>query len=73
MDPRSRLLAWSLYFLGVPVPRVYTRRVDLSALAFSLSSHRHSCISLLFLALVLSLNNKQKKLDLNLIYENNQN
>jgi hypothetical protein len=45
----SRLLTSSL-FLGVPVPRgtVYARRVDHSASAFSLSSHRHSYVSFLF-------------------------
>ncbi len=47
----SRLLTSSLS-LGVPDTSppsnpVYTRRVDPSALAFSLSSHRHSYISLL--------------------------
>jgi hypothetical protein len=31
-----------------PRNTVYVRRVDLSSLAFSLSSHRHSYISLLF-------------------------
>jgi hypothetical protein len=45
----SRLLNSSLS-VDVPVPRatLYVRRVDLSALAFRLSSHRHSYISLLF-------------------------
>ncbi len=43
----SRLLTSSLS-LGVPVPHVYARRVDPSALTFSLSSHRHSYVSLLF-------------------------
>jgi hypothetical protein len=33
---------------SLPHNPVYARRVDPSALAFSLSSHRHSCISLSF-------------------------
>jgi hypothetical protein len=47
----SRLLTSSLS-LGVPVPRatqcVYARSVDSSPLGFSLSSHRHSYIGLVF-------------------------
>ncbi len=49
LSQTSRLLTSSLS-LGVPVPHnpVYVRRVDPSALALSLSLHRHSYISILF-------------------------
>ena len=38
---------------------MYVSRVDASTLAFSLSLHRHSYISILFSSLVLSLPDKQ--------------
>ena len=64
----SRLSNLSLS-LGVPVPHGtqsrYVRRVDPSTLTFSLSSHRHLYQSLLFV-LVLSLNNKQTTLIINI-------
>jgi gluconate kinase len=46
----SRLLTSSFIFRCSSPPRnpVYVRRVDLSPLGFSLSSHRHSYISFLF-------------------------
>ena len=51
----SRLLTSSLS-LGVPVPHnpVYVRRVDPSALALSLSLHRHSYKSILFSSRLIS-------------------
>ncbi len=42
-----------------PRNTVYARRVDLSDLAFSLSSHRHSHIQVFCLALASSFHNKQ--------------
>ncbi len=42
-----------------PLNPVYTRRVDPSSLTFSLSSHRHSYLSLLFISRFSSLHNKQ--------------
>ena len=47
-----------------PHDTVCTRRVDLSTLTFSLSSHRHSYIGLLFSSLKLLFHNKQSGLSI---------